>query len=165
MRKTLVLMVAAAVAITALLQDASACRRHRHRRCKRCCCYVVRPCGPVQAQPAQAPPAAPQAPGAPAPYVGSLEGRTARGRLGAGAGATAFSADFRANGGAYLWTAEDNRWVAGTWSQSGSQVSMTAGHSTFSGTLQGGRLSGTRTRRGHPSLPDVTDSWYLDVQR
>jgi hypothetical protein len=92
-------------------------------------------------------------------------GKKARGRLGVINGGTKFFVEFQSGGIAVMGTAEEGTTFRGTWTQSGNTVTMKAGASTFSGTLQGNRLSGTRSRKNARTLKDTVDTWELTLEK
>jgi hypothetical protein len=94
----------------------------------------------------------------------SVAGRTGVGVLGVINGGTRFSVNFQSGGVAVMGTAEEGSTFTGTWSQTGNTIQMQAGASVFYGTLQGSRISGTRSRQNAQRYVDTNDSWYLDLQ-
>ncbi len=96
----------------------------------------------------------------------SLAGRSAKGKLGSDAadGGTDFFVEFEPSGSAKMSTSEEGNVFRGSWSQHGASVTMAAGASTFSGQIQGVRITGTRSRRKGNYNP-TDDSWFLDLSR
>jgi hypothetical protein len=95
-----------------------------------------------------------------------LVGKKATGKLGkiAQGDYTKFFAQFQAGGVVLMSTTEEGNTFKGTWSQSGNTITMKAGASTFSGTLEGNRLSGTRSRQNAKGLKDTVDMWELTIE-
>ncbi len=98
------------------------------------------------------------------PQFVSVAGRTGVGVLGVINGGTRFSVNFQSGGVAVMGTAEEGSTFTGTWWQTGNTIQMQAGASVFYGTLQGSRISGTRSRQNAQRYVDTNDSWYLDLQ-
>jgi hypothetical protein len=97
--------------------------------------------------------------------VVNLEGKKASGRLGEIGGGTKFFVEFKSGGVVLMGTAEEGTTFKGTWSQSGNTITMKAGASTFSGTLERNRLSGTRSRTNARTLKDTVDTWELTLEK
>lgn len=92
-------------------------------------------------------------------------GKRANGKLGVIQGGTKFFIEFKDGGMLVMGTAEDGKTFPGTWTQSGNAITMKAGASTFSGTLDGDRISGKRTRRNAKTLEDTVDSWEVTLEK
>lgn len=93
-----------------------------------------------------------------------LVGKKAAGKLGGIKGGTRFFVEFKADGMLVMGTVEDGKTFSGTWSQSGNSITMKAGASVFSGTLEGDRISGKRSRRNAKTLEDTVDSWEVTLE-
>jgi hypothetical protein len=96
----------------------------------------------------------------------NLVGRRGRGTF--MDGVTPFSVQFQAGGVGTFSTADET--FNGTWSVSGNTISMSAGASTFQGSIQGNRISGTVSRSNASStvsggrLSDRQAPWDLTLE-
>lgn len=95
----------------------------------------------------------------------NVEGRKGTGKLGNIGGGTKFFAEFKSGGVVVMGTAEEGTTFRGTWSQSGKTIVMKAGASTFTGTLDGDRITGTRARKSARGLNDTEDGWELTLEK
>ena len=84
-----------------------------------------------------------------------LVGRTATGTLEGDKGTNQIRLQFLSGGRVRVGqTAEDGKEYVGTWSLDGNRISMRIGPSSFSGTLEGNRITGSRSRDD-----GIRDSW------
>jgi hypothetical protein len=97
------------------------------------------------------------------PAITNVEGKSGSGILGVINGGTPFRAEFRPGGVVIMSTGEEGVTFEGRWSQTGNSISMRAGASLFQGTLQGKRISGTRSRVNAKRLEDTQDTWHIDI--
>jgi hypothetical protein len=78
---------------------------------------------------------------------------------------TVLIAEFKKGGVLLIKTGEDTKFYEGTWTQRGREVTMTAGASRFTGTIDGTQISGTRSRSGASNLVNTSDRWQLTIGR